>query len=195
ASAQASADRAYADARAAGKDADAARAASDEAKSIARQKRQDEIAAEAAKAAQRAKENAKNNVNPADSADNDKVDVEQIRQESVNDAADAATYTAKVSSVLGIAAVAAACIPGGQLLAGGLAGASLVFAGISALYNAKAYGWGSSNFVGSVAGIALTIGLGSVGSLAASQMVSKVGKTAIKGVHDTVSSVVGWFTA
>ncbi|MEU3214914.1 hypothetical protein [Streptomyces sp. NPDC006971] len=46
-----------------------------------------------------------------------------------------------------------------------------------------------------MAGIALTIGLGGVGSLAASQMVGKVGKTAIKGVHETVSSVVGWFTS
>ncbi|MFJ6851726.1 hypothetical protein ACIQM3_14515 [Streptomyces sp. NPDC091271] len=53
----------------------------------------------------------------------------------------------------------------------------------------------SSNFYTATAGIALTLGLGGVGSLAAGSMVSNVGKAAVKGVHDSVASVVGWFTA
>ncbi|MEU6485830.1 hypothetical protein [Streptomyces sp. NPDC046887] len=94
-----------------------------------------------------------------------------------------------------MAAVAVAFVPGGQLLAAGLGAASLVFAGISTLYNAKAYGWGSDQFYTGAAGMALSIGLGAVGSLAGSMAATNIGKNVIKGAHDTVSSIVGWFTA
>lgn len=118
-----------------------------------------------------------------------------IEKEISESAASAATATAKISAVLGVAGVAAAFIPGGQPLAVALGGASMVFAGISTLYNAKAYGWGSSQFRTGVAGMALSVMLGGMGIAAGSMARSTIGKNLIGGVHGTVSPLVGWFTA
>jgi hypothetical protein len=43
--------------------------------------------------------------------------------------------------------------------------------------------------------MALSIGLGGVGSLASSMAATNVGKAAVSGINNAASTVVGWFTA
>ncbi|MBT2896239.1 hypothetical protein HET64_06065 [Streptomyces sp. McG3] len=101
---------------------------------------------------------------------------------------------AKASAVIGGVAVVLAFVPMGQPLAHALGGLSLVLAATSTLYNAKAFGWGSDQFYTGVAGMALSIGLGGVGSLAGSMAVTNVGKAAASGINNAASSIAGWFT-
>ncbi|MCE7553403.1 ALF repeat-containing protein, partial [Streptomyces thermodiastaticus] len=154
--AQASANAARQSAYEAGKDAAAAARAASEARTIAAEKRQQELAAAARAAAEAARQNQQNGVDPSDTSDNDKVD-NPGGWGSKDDWRNVAQALNAISAVSGTVAAFSLLVPppAGEIISG-VAGTISWVTGIgSAVITLCTDGWQSEAFLQSVAGLAV----------------------------------------
>ncbi|WP_329158598.1 ALF repeat-containing protein [Streptomyces anulatus] len=212
ASAAQSAASARASAEQAGKDAAEAAAVASDAHRIAREKRQQEIAAAAAEAERKAKENAQSGANPADDPGNDKNKAQEdgeflglTKDQWITYSGRVSTIAGTISAVAGGAALAVGWIPVvGQGAAAILGGVSLIAGGVSLLaggVNVIA-SWGTDDFkknLGTFALSALFFGKGravaavskKVGS-SLSGIADEVGMKVSGFLEDTTTAAIGW---
>lgn len=154
--AQASANAARQSAYEAGKDAAAAARAASEARTIAAEKRQQELAAAARAAAEAARQNQQNGVDPSNTSDNDKVD-NPGGWGSKDDWRNVAQALNAISAVSGTVAAFSLLVPppAGEIISG-VAGTVSWVTGIgSAVITLCTDGWQSAAFQQSVAGLAV----------------------------------------